>query len=57
MPQMAPIGWLSLFIIFIILFMIFNMMNYYSFIYSMPKPKSMNLINKTNLMNSLNWKW
>nr|WPN85776.1 ATP synthase F0 subunit 8 [Stomorhina sp.] len=54
MPQMAPIGWLSLFIIFSIAFMIFNMMNYYSYIPSMPKS---NLINKTQITNSLNWKW
>nr|YP_009058479.1 ATP synthase F0 subunit 8 [Scathophaga stercoraria]AIL95201.1 ATP synthase F0 subunit 8 [Scathophaga stercoraria]UJG45478.1 ATP synthase F0 subunit 8 [Scathophaga stercoraria] len=54
MPQMAPIGWLSLFIIFSIAFVIFNMMNYYSFIPSMPKS---NLINKNQQMNSLNWKW
>nr|UJG45322.1 ATP synthase F0 subunit 8 [Anthomyia procellaris] len=54
MPQMAPIGWLSLFIIFSIAFMIFNMMNYYSFFPSMPKSC---LINKTQLTNSLNWKW
>nr|QLY90256.1 ATP synthase F0 subunit 8 [Fannia armata] len=54
MPQMAPIGWLSLFIIFSITFMIFNMMNYYSFNSSMPKS---NLTEKTYSINSLNWKW
>nr|ACC86240.1 ATP synthase F0 subunit 8 [Stomoxys calcitrans] len=54
MPQMAPIGWLSLFIIFSITFMIFNMMNYYSYIPSMPKS---NLIDKKHSVNSLNWKW
>nr|AMH85477.1 ATP synthase F0 subunit 8 [Eudasyphora canadiana] len=54
MPQMAPIGWLSLFIIFSITFMIFNMMNYFSFIPSMPKS---NLNNKISSTNSLNWKW
>nr|YP_009176809.1 ATP synthase F0 subunit 8 [Delia antiqua]ALJ11008.1 ATP synthase F0 subunit 8 [Delia antiqua] len=54
MPQMAPIGWLSLFIIFSITFMIFNMMNYYSFLPSMPKST---LIYKSQQMNSLNWKW
>nr|YP_010385090.1 ATP synthase F0 subunit 8 [Lydina aenea]UPL65100.1 ATP synthase F0 subunit 8 [Lydina aenea] len=54
MPQMAPIAWLSLFIIFSISFMIFNMMNYFSFIPKMPKSK---LINKIQLMKSLNWKW
>nr|YP_010693818.1 ATP synthase F0 subunit 8 [Tachina stackelbergi]WCD42048.1 ATP synthase F0 subunit 8 [Tachina stackelbergi] len=54
MPQMAPIGWLSLFIIFSITFMIFNMMNYFSFTPSMPK---LNLINKNKISNSMNWKW
>nr|YP_010022722.1 ATP synthase F0 subunit 8 [Polleniopsis mongolica]QOP39570.1 ATP synthase F0 subunit 8 [Polleniopsis mongolica]QXG15703.1 ATP synthase F0 subunit 8 [Polleniopsis mongolica] len=54
MPQMAPISWLSLFIIFSMTFMIFNMMNYYSYIPLMPKS---NFIIKNNLMNSLNWKW
>nr|QNE85417.1 ATP synthase F0 subunit 8 [Sciomyza simplex] len=53
MPQMAPIGWLSLFIIFSITFMLFSMMNYYS---SLPtSPKSMK---KSSLsFNSMNWKW
>nr|QLY89633.1 ATP synthase F0 subunit 8 [Fannia sociella] len=54
MPQMAPIGWLSLFIIFSITFVIFNMMNYYSFISNMPKS---NLTSKNYLTNSFNWKW
>nr|QXI83502.1 ATP synthase F0 subunit 8 [Neomyia cornicina] len=54
MPQMAPIGWLSLFIIFSITFMIFCMMNYYSYTPNMPKS---NLSNKSHLTNSLNWKW
>nr|YP_004021881.1 ATP synthase F0 subunit 8 [Exorista sorbillans]ADO85312.1 ATP synthase F0 subunit 8 [Exorista sorbillans] len=53
MPQMAPINWLSLFIIFSITFMIFNMMNYYSYSPFMPKS---NLMNKKKI-NSLNWKW
>nr|YP_010569043.1 ATP synthase F0 subunit 8 [Fannia canicularis]UEV87285.1 ATP synthase F0 subunit 8 [Fannia canicularis]UZC78831.1 ATP synthase F0 subunit 8 [Fannia canicularis] len=54
MPQMAPIGWLSLFIIFSITFMIFNMMNYYSFNSCMPKS---NFKKKNSLINSMNWKW
>nr|UJI65703.1 ATP synthase F0 subunit 8 [Glossina austeni] len=53
MPQMAPISWLSLFIIFSMSFMIFNMMNYYSFSPTMPKSKF--LKNKNFL--SMNWKW
>nr|YP_006503860.1 ATP synthase F0 subunit 8 [Elodia flavipalpis]AFA46590.1 ATP synthase F0 subunit 8 [Elodia flavipalpis] len=54
MPQMAPINWLSLFIIFSISFLIFNMMNYYLFTPKMPKS---NLMNSNILQNSLNWKW
>nr|UFI48268.1 ATP synthase F0 subunit 8 [Gymnosoma dolycoridis] len=54
MPQMAPIGWLSLFIMFTMTFLIFNMMNYYSFMNFMPKS---NLIKKSKLSNNLYWKW
>nr|QLY89506.1 ATP synthase F0 subunit 8 [Empis livida] len=53
MPQMAPIGWLSLFIIFTLTFMLFSMMNYYAFL--PPTPKTSQL-NQTSF-NSLNWKW
>nr|YP_009945242.1 ATP synthase F0 subunit 8 [Leptopeza flavipes]QOE17367.1 ATP synthase F0 subunit 8 [Leptopeza flavipes]UJG45153.1 ATP synthase F0 subunit 8 [Leptopeza flavipes] len=53
MPQMAPIGWLSLFIIFTITFILFCMMNYYSFLPSAPKTLDM----KKMSYNSLNWKW
>nr|ULR86964.1 ATP synthase F0 subunit 8 [Macquartia sp. 2 HNL-2022a] len=53
MPQMAPINWLSLFIIFSMTFIMFNIMNY--FLYSPSSPK-FNLI-KNKLTNSLNWKW
>nr|QLY90282.1 ATP synthase F0 subunit 8 [Pherbellia dubia] len=53
MPQMAPIGWLSLFIIFSITFILFSMMNYYSSIPSSPKL----LTEKTISFNSMNWKW
>nr|QLY89626.1 ATP synthase F0 subunit 8 [Phaonia pallida] len=53
MPQMAPINWLSLFLIFSISFMIFNMMNYYSYMPTMPKSDMKNKF----MQNSLNWKW
>nr|YP_010372427.1 ATP synthase F0 subunit 8 [Dryomyza anilis]UPA56140.1 ATP synthase F0 subunit 8 [Dryomyza anilis] len=53
MPQMAPIGWLSLFIIFSITFVLFNMMNYYSVLPSSPKSHSLSSIK----LNSMNWKW
>nr|YP_010692895.1 ATP synthase F0 subunit 8 [Anastrepha distincta]WCB97985.1 ATP synthase F0 subunit 8 [Anastrepha distincta] len=53
MPQMAPIGWLSLFIIFSITFMLFSIMNYYSMIPQSPKSDS----TKKSLTQPLNWKW
>nr|WKU83860.1 ATP synthase F0 subunit 8 [Chalcosyrphus chalybeus] len=53
MPQMAPMNWLSLFLLFTLIFIFFNIMNY--FIYNPMTPKSKNL-NKINI-NSMNWKW
>nr|YP_010890630.1 ATP synthase F0 subunit 8 [Hypoderma bovis]WJK71611.1 ATP synthase F0 subunit 8 [Hypoderma bovis] len=53
MPQMSPISWLSLFIVFTMTFLLFNTMNYYCFTPHMPKS---NLINM-NKMISMNWKW
>nr|QVT11094.1 ATP synthase F0 subunit 8 [Rhagoletis cornivora]QVT11107.1 ATP synthase F0 subunit 8 [Rhagoletis cornivora] len=52
MPQMAPLGWLSLFIIFSITFILFSMMNYYSMI---PKSPKFQISQKST--KSLNWKW
>nr|AMH85360.1 ATP synthase F0 subunit 8 [Marmarodeceia marmorata] len=56
MPQMAPIGWLSLFIIFSLAFILFSMMNFYSIFSNMPKSKFLNNSNN-KIINSLNWKW
>nr|ACC94686.1 ATPase 8 [Hydrellia tritici] len=53
MPQMAPISWLSLFLIFSLAFIIFNMINYFFFI---PNSNKLNNMKKINL-NSMNWKW
>nr|QNE85728.1 ATP synthase F0 subunit 8 [Euleia heraclei] len=53
MPQMAPIGWLSLFFIFSITFILFSVMNYYSMIPKSPKSK----ISSKSMTKSLNWKW
>nr|YP_010284549.1 ATP synthase F0 subunit 8 [Xoanodera maculata]UKQ56292.1 ATP synthase F0 subunit 8 [Xoanodera maculata] len=51
MPQMAPLNWLLLFIIFSVTFIFFNSLNYYSFTYKVKKdhlkPSS----------PSFNWKW
>nr|YP_010392981.1 ATP synthase F0 subunit 8 [Tipula aestiva]UPX88782.1 ATP synthase F0 subunit 8 [Tipula aestiva] len=53
MPQMAPINWLLLFIIFSITLIIFNILNYFSFL-----PNNPNLFQPKKKMNtSLNWKW
>uniref|UniRef100_A0AAU7YTK0 ATP synthase complex subunit 8 n=1 Tax=Cheilosia ochreipila TaxID=3103808 RepID=A0AAU7YTK0_9MUSC len=53
MPQMAPIKWLSLFLLFSIIFLLFNMMNYFLFYPSTPKLKNLSKI----FTNSMNWKW
>nr|WKU83729.1 ATP synthase F0 subunit 8 [Alipumilio avispas] len=53
MPQMAPISWLSLFIIFSLTFLFFNMVNYYNYTPMMNKKSKMNKI----LSHSFNWKW
>uniref|UniRef100_A0A6B9MKN8 ATP synthase complex subunit 8 n=1 Tax=Trogoderma variabile TaxID=888089 RepID=A0A6B9MKN8_9COLE len=51
MPQMAPMNWLSLFIVFSITLMIMNSMNFFS---NLNTPKS-TLIKKINIKT--NWKW
>nr|YP_010613566.1 ATP synthase F0 subunit 8 [Rivellia apicalis]WAR64258.1 ATP synthase F0 subunit 8 [Rivellia apicalis] len=53
MPQMAPIGWLTLFIIFSLSFILFSMMNYYSMIPQAPKSK----VSESKLNQPMNWKW
>nr|QNV11560.1 ATP synthase F0 subunit 8 [Dynatosoma fuscicorne] len=54
MPQMAPINWLSLFIMFSLIFLFFNILNYYNFFINPIKIKS---LDKNNSTNYLNWKW
>nr|UJG45296.1 ATP synthase F0 subunit 8 [Beris vallata] len=54
MPQMAPISWLTLFIIFTITFIMFNILNYFCFFNNTPQNNSPI---KNNLINSMNWKW
>nr|ARH54562.1 ATP synthase F0 subunit 8 [Oxyomus sylvestris] len=51
MPQMAPMNWLSLMLMFCFIFMIFNSLNYFSFQYT---PKSLSF-KKT--FKKINWKW
>nr|ARH54911.1 ATP synthase F0 subunit 8 [Ceruchus chrysomelinus] len=51
MPQMAPMNWLTLFLVITSTFLVFNSLNFFSFTYS---PK-----HKTTLKKSqkTSWKW
>nr|YP_011010215.1 ATP synthase F0 subunit 8 [Halobates hawaiiensis]WPW46791.1 ATP synthase F0 subunit 8 [Halobates hawaiiensis] len=51
MPQMAPLSWLTLMIMFIIMIIIINSMTYFN--------KNYKIKNKmeNKKMNQLNWKW
>nr|APX40593.1 ATP synthase F0 subunit 8 [Cryptocephalus mystacatus] len=51
MPQMAPLNWLTLFIMFSIYVMVFSSMNYFFFIKNPSKTTS-----KTYKISS-NWLW
>nr|YP_011015291.1 ATP synthase F0 subunit 8 [Melanotus fiumii]UBS91013.1 ATP synthase F0 subunit 8 [Melanotus fiumii] len=51
MPQMAPLSWLNLFILFVTTFMILNALNYFSFMYSNTQAK------KAPKVSPINWKW
>nr|UXX49955.1 ATP synthase F0 subunit 8 [Chrysotus sp.] len=53
MPQMAPLSWLSLYIIFTITFIVFCILNYYVNIPMSPS-HSTKMMKSTN---TLNWKW
>nr|YP_010397541.1 ATP synthase F0 subunit 8 [Boreoheptagyia brevitarsis]UQJ73450.1 ATP synthase F0 subunit 8 [Boreoheptagyia brevitarsis] len=54
MPQMAPISWLTLFILFSLTLILFNILNYYCSL-----PKNLNSSEKISSFktSSLNWKW
>uniref|UniRef100_A0A6H0N214 ATP synthase complex subunit 8 n=1 Tax=Eurynassa australis TaxID=2546591 RepID=A0A6H0N214_9CUCU len=51
MPQMAPLNWLILAIIFSSVFLIFNVFNYFSFSYETKTQKTSKKKIPTN------WKW
>uniref|UniRef100_UPI0031F363CD ATP synthase F0 subunit 8 n=1 Tax=Saropogon luteus TaxID=468801 RepID=UPI0031F363CD len=53
MPQMAPIKWLSLFLIFSMTFMVFCIINYYLILPSVNKIDE----KSKKSSNSLIWKW
>nr|YP_009988363.1 ATP synthase F0 subunit 8 [Anapodisma miramae]QNM39662.1 ATP synthase F0 subunit 8 [Anapodisma miramae] len=53
MPQMSPLMWFSLFIMFSIVLIMFNQMNFFSF-----KPKILENKSKMEIESKkLNWKW
>nr|ANJ70701.1 ATP synthase F0 subunit 8 [Uloma sp. BMNH 1425257] len=51
MPQMAPLSWLTLMILFSMILISFNMINFYTFSYSVLEKKISIKEKKTN------WKW
>nr|YP_010895265.1 ATP synthase F0 subunit 8 [Sterphus plagiatus]WJW73830.1 ATP synthase F0 subunit 8 [Sterphus plagiatus] len=53
MPQMYPINWLSLYLLFSLIFILFNMMNYFIYLPSTSKSKELSKMDTP----SLNWKW
>nr|YP_004934862.1 ATP synthase F0 subunit 8 [Paracladura trichoptera]AET13113.1 ATP synthase F0 subunit 8 [Paracladura trichoptera] len=54
MPQMSPLKWLTLFMMFSFILLLFNIMNY--FIYHNPYINNLNL--KKNIFNTtMPWKW
>nr|YP_010249765.1 ATP synthase F0 subunit 8 [Prodiamesa olivacea]QTT60896.1 ATP synthase F0 subunit 8 [Prodiamesa olivacea] len=54
MPQMAPISWLILFLIFTVTLVLFNILNYYC---NLPKTVSSSEEKSNINNNSMNWKW
>nr|YP_009093769.1 ATP synthase F0 subunit 8 [Ulomoides dermestoides]AIS67601.1 ATP synthase F0 subunit 8 [Ulomoides dermestoides] len=51
MPQMSPLNWLSLMILFSAILVLFNTLNFYSFSYQV-KQKKLSFKKKET-----NWKW
>nr|YP_010146970.1 ATP synthase F0 subunit 8 [Conosia irrorata]QQP21492.1 ATP synthase F0 subunit 8 [Conosia irrorata] len=55
MPQMAPISWLMLFIIFSCIYILFNILNYFNY---MPLKNMQSKMNNTmKITQTMNWKW
>nr|WHM51891.1 ATP synthase F0 subunit 8 [Stolotermes ruficeps] len=52
MPQMMPLSWLTLMLMFSMIFLLFNSMNYFS---STMIPKGTATTEKTT--EKMNWKW
>nr|QNJ59912.1 ATP synthase F0 subunit 8 [Chortophaga viridifasciata] len=52
MPQMSPMMWLSLFIMFSMTLIIFNQLNFFSY-----KTSTIKSIKKMMMEKNMNWKW
>nr|YP_009503513.1 ATP synthase F0 subunit 8 [Abroscelis anchoralis]AWX64121.1 ATP synthase F0 subunit 8 [Abroscelis anchoralis] len=52
MPQMAPMNWISLYILFSMMFIFVNFLNYYIFTIKTPYKKFSKYSHKI-----INWKW
>nr|YP_009667318.1 ATP synthase F0 subunit 8 [Oxya japonica]ASC44532.1 ATP synthase F0 subunit 8 [Oxya japonica]QOL00715.1 ATP synthase F0 subunit 8 [Oxya adentata] len=53
MPQMSPMMWFSLFIMFSITLILFNQINFFSY-----KPTILKKMeSEFNMKKSMNWKW
>nr|QRV62430.1 ATP synthase F0 subunit 8 [Graptodytes pietrii] len=52
MPQMAPMNWIILYMMFSIIFILFNFMNFYIFMINKNTNKQKNIFKK-----NFNWKW
>nr|YP_010166650.1 ATP synthase F0 subunit 8 [Leconectes striatellus]QRV62741.1 ATP synthase F0 subunit 8 [Leconectes striatellus] len=53
MPQMAPMNWMILYMLFSVIFITFNFLNYYMFLINKQIKNNNNKIN----FKSINWKW
>nr|QRV62418.1 ATP synthase F0 subunit 8 [Graptodytes pictus] len=52
MPQMAPMNWILLYMMFSFIFILFNFMNFYIFMINKNTDPNKNIFKKI-----LNWKW
>nr|UJG45569.1 ATP synthase F0 subunit 8 [Caenis horaria] len=54
MPQMAPISWLTLFLLFSILYLLYAILNYFS---AVPCPQETSVSSSNLVTTPYNWKW
>nr|AIY61948.1 ATP synthase F0 subunit 8 [Caetetermes taquarussu] len=52
MPQMMPMEWMLLYIMFLMAFLMFNIMNYFN-----QAPTTQEKTKKSININKTNWKW